>query len=75
MKPETIDGRIIRRFNNRRRIVRGNARLGVRAGAYLTGGPEGGRRAGAGLGLRTVSPAILTIWTACIGEMAEGDAP
>jgi AcrR family transcriptional regulator len=50
-KPETIDGRIIRRFNNRRRIVAAMLEL-VRAGAISPGAEEVAARAG--LGLRTV---------------------
>ncbi len=50
-KPETIDGRIIRRHNNRRRIVGAMLEL-VRAGAISPGAEEVAARAG--LGLRTV---------------------
>jgi AcrR family transcriptional regulator len=50
-RPETIDGRIIRRYNNRRRIVAAMLEL-VRAGAISPGAEEVAARAG--LGLRTV---------------------
>src|SRR5208282_2343280 len=50
-RPETIDGRIIRRHNNRRRIVAAMLEL-VRAGAISPGAEEVAARAG--LGLRTV---------------------
>ena len=50
-KPETIDGRRIRRYNNRRRIVAAMLEL-VRAGAISPGAEEVAARAG--VGLRTV---------------------
>lgn len=50
-KAETIDGRIIRRYNNRRRIVAAMLEL-VRAGAISPGAEEVAARAG--VGLRTV---------------------
>lgn len=50
-KVETVDGRIVRRHNNRRRIVAAMLEL-VRAGAISPGAEEVAERAG--VGLRTV---------------------
>jgi AcrR family transcriptional regulator len=50
-KTETVDGRIVRRHNNRRRIVAAMLEL-VRAGAISPGAEEVAERAG--VGLRTV---------------------
>jgi AcrR family transcriptional regulator len=51
IKPETVDGRIVRRHNNRRRIVAAMLEL-VRAGAISPNAEEVAERAG--VGLRTV---------------------